>query len=172
MNYFRGDKVALIKECDSLKTVGEIYEVANITDAFVVIRNAKTKVAVGSVDIDVFDQYFKKPEEVKHWTPWEKLMDESGNVIAFYRTNFRKVQVRIFEGEQSEATCNKRHGDEFNLYFGIQLAYRRCLEKSLTRLTEEYRTGLNQFESMRIENKNMIKKMLRTLDDTENKEVE
>jgi hypothetical protein len=167
MNYFRGDKVVLIKECDALKTVGEVYEVANITDTQVVVRNAKTKVAVGAVDIAVFDQYFKKPEEVKGWTQWKKLIDESGNVIAFYRTNFKKVQVRIFEGECSEATCNKRYGDEFNLYFGVQLAYRRCLDKAFEKLITKYETSLNEFNSMRIENKNMIKKMLRSLDKTE-----
>ena len=172
MNILKNDKFMLIKAIEKLNKVGEIYEVGNITDTAVVMRDARTKVAIGAVNIDDFEEYFKKPEEVKTWTKWEKLIDESGNVIAFYRTNFKKVQVRIFEGEHSEATCNKRYGDEFNLYFGIQLAYRRCLEKSMKRLTEEYKTELNRFESMRIENKNMIKKMLRTLDDMENKEVE
>lgn len=59
---FRNDKVALLKEYEVLKQVGEIYEVANITTDMVVLRDRITKIAVGAIKIEDFDKYFEKVE--------------------------------------------------------------------------------------------------------------
>lgn len=59
---FRNDKVALLKEYEVLKQVGEIYEVANITTDMVVLRDITTKIAVGAIKIEDFDKYFEKVE--------------------------------------------------------------------------------------------------------------
>lgn len=161
MNIFRNDRVALIKEFGNMKTVGEVFEVANITDTAVILRNASSKIAVGAIDIVDFEQYFKKPEDVKSWTKWHGLMDNKGNTIAFYRTNFKKVQLRTPDGIQAEACCNKC--DEFNLFFGIQLAMLRCKDKSMRNFVEKYEPELKDVKSNMIDNQHLIKKMINAM---------
>lgn len=168
MYILRNDKVVLIKEFGNMRTVGEVFEVANITDTAVVLRNAMSKIAVGAVDINIFDQYFKKPEEIKTWTKWYGLMDNKSNTIAFYRTNGKKVQLRTPDGIQAEACCNKC--DEFNLFFGIQLAMLRCKDKSLKNFVAENEPILKDAKSKMIDNQHLIKRMINSLD-KENKEA-
>lgn len=166
MNILRNDKVVLIKEFGELKTVGEIYEVANLTDTAIVLRDVNTKVAVGAIGIDNFGEYFIKKEDVNGWTPWQRLVDSAINTIAFYRTNHKKVQVKVFNKYRAEATCNK--GDDFNLHFGICLAYARCMDKFYTDVKHDYEEGLKNVTSDMLANKNVIKRMINSLDkDTE-----
>ena len=146
MNIMRNDKVVLVKGMDNFKKVGETYEVANITDSKVILRDVVSKVAVCAVDIDAFEVHFKKPEEVSGWTKWEKLVDNNGDIIAHYRTNHKKVQVRTPDGYRAETTCNK--GDDFNLFFGINLAYNRCIVKCLD---DEEEALLDEIECLEAE---------------------
>lgn len=161
MNVVRNDKVVLVKEFGELKTIGESYEVANVTDTAIVLRNVVTKIAVCAVNIDNFDEYFTKQENVKGWTPWQRLVDEASNTIAFYRTNYKKVQVKT-NNYRAEATCNK--GDNFNLYFGIQLAYARCMNKFFIDVKNNHEEGLKKATSNILATKNIIKKMVNSLD--------
>lgn len=130
---FRNDKVILTKEYEEMKQVGETFEVANVTENVVVLREVTSKVAVGAIKIEDFDEYFEKVDNLKGFTPWTALYDPKQNVVAFYRTNHKKVQVRIpiqltdKEYIQAEASCDKY--DEFDLFFGIQLAYARAVNK-------------------------------------------
>lgn len=163
MNVMRNDKVILVKSFENLEVVGMEYEVANIIEDKVVLRDATTKVAVGVVDIVSFGEYFKKPEEVKGWTKWYGLLNEEGDVIASYRTNFKKVQVRTNNGVRSEASCMAE--DEFNLMFGIRLAYTRCVHKNLKAMEKECEYTLKVVRSEKVESKNMIKKLLRSLEE-------
>lgn len=162
MFILRNDKVILIKEFGELKVVGETFEIANITDTAVVLRDAKNKIAVGAIDIAVFDQYFKKPEEVKGWTPWGRVVDQLGNTIAFYRTNQKKVQVRTPEGIRAEATCNKC--DEFNLAFGIRLAMTRCEVKMLKHIYSDYTQVMNRMSGDIKMKEDTIRKMIKSID--------
>lgn len=163
MNIMRNDKVVLIKEMGNINMVGNIYEVANVTETAVVIRDATSKIAVGAIAIDAFENYFKKPEEVRSWTKWRGMVDKNNNLMAFYRTNGKKVQVRTPDGIRTEASCNKC--DEFNLSFGLNLAYARCIDKCLKSVAEEYESTLKRIYSDMTENKNMMKKLIRTLDE-------
>lgn len=165
MNIMRNDKVILIKAMGNLQTVGETFEVANVTDTAVVLRNAVNKIAVGAVDINMFDQYFKKPEEVKGWTPWQHLVDQLGHTVAFYRTNQKKVQVRTPDGERGEATCNKC--DEFNLYFGLNIAMRRCEIKTLKQIVAEYENALKRYNNRISTEESAIERMIKSI--SENK---
>lgn len=140
MNIVRNDKVILVKEMENLKLVGETFEIANIVDDSVVIRDAKSKIAICAVGIHELDKYFKKLEEAVEWTPWTRLVLGADDVVAFYRVKGRKVQVKLADGTHSEANCNKC--DEFNLYFGIQLAYERCLIKVYKKIEKEYEVAL------------------------------
>lgn len=172
MNILRGDKVILLKEMGEFKKVGETFEVANITDTSVVLRNVNTKVAVGVIAIDSFKEYFEKSEKetTYEWTKWQPFRDADGSLIGYYRTNQKRVQVKIPSGVRAESTCYK--DDEFNLYFGMKLAYHRCLDKfyekkleeiacRIANLTEQY----NEMESAKRENKNRIKRLWIELDD-------
>lgn len=159
MNIFRNDRVVLIKEFENMKQVGNEYEVANITETAVVLRDAKTKVAICAVNIPSFEEYFKKQEDVTGWTKWQGFSDETGKTVGVYRTNFRKVQVRINGGIQGEASCNRT--DEFNLFFGINLAYLRAEQKFLFGIKDECEHTLANACSDLLENRNMMKRILR-----------
>lgn len=161
MNIIRNDKVVLIKPMEALQTVGDTFEVANITETAVVIRNATTKIAVGAVDIKIFDEYFKKPEEVKSWTPWQRLTDGQGGVIGFYRTNLKKVQVETAQKVRAEATCNKC--DEFNLHFGLSLAWLRAENKTLKRVKTEYENILRNIDGNIRHNENLADQMIKSM---------
>ena len=170
MNIIRNDKVVLVKEFEGMTNVGATYEVANVTDSFVVLRDITNKIAAGAIDLRAFDRYFKKRENVKGWTKWQGISDPSGNLFAFYRTNFKHVEVRMMTSDSKEsyrarATCCKE--DNFHLSFGIRLAYARCMDKVLNKLECNYQEKLKQIQSEIAENKNQIKKMLHSLDENE-----
>lgn len=161
MNIVRFDKVVLVKELENLKSTGKEYEVANITNISVIVRDAKTKVAICSVDIDKFDQYFKKVEDAKGWTNWQRLMGANNDTMASYRTNYKKVQVRLIDGTKSEATCHVE--DKFNLMFGIRLAYLRCCNKLLKRNIDTLQETIKTNQSGIDVNNDIIQKMLKSL---------
>lgn len=168
MSVLKYDRVVLIKEFGKLRTVGEVYEIANITEETFILRDARTKIAVAVIDIKDFEEYFRKEDEVKTWTPWTVFNVDDGRV-AFYRTNRRKVEVK-YDGFKSTAYCSK--GDEFNLHFGISLAYRRCLIKQSVKLkknTEENKKAcealLEHLDSAIKDNKTFIKRMINSLDE-------
>ena len=164
MNIFRYDKVVLVKEFYGMSAVGSAYEVANVTDTKVVLRDATSKVAVGAIGIEDFENHFKKPEEVHEWTAWQKLVNKSGDTIAFYRTNCKKVQVRLPNGIRSDAACNSKNGDDFDLYFGVNLAYERCTYKEWKNFVEEYEPLIKVAHSEMSECKHRIKMMINSLD--------
>lgn len=161
MSIIRNDKVILMKPFGTLQTVGETYEVANITDTAIVLRDAKTKIAVCAVNINDIDEYFKKPENANGWTSWQRLVDQASNTIAFYRTNFKKVQVKTSDGIRGEATCNK--GDEFNLYVGIHIAWKRAENKILEQVRKDYEEGLTRVNADILNNKNYMKRLINSL---------
>lgn len=158
MNILRNDKVILTKEMGNLKMVGETYEVANVVEDRVVLRDAKTKVAVGVIDIVDFWEYFKKPEDVKRWTNWTNIVDQQGNSVGTYRTNMRKVQVRLSDGTRTEVCCKK--SDSFSLGFGINYAYERCTKKYLKRLEAKYEKSLKSVRADISECEHRIKQMI------------
>lgn len=166
MKYY---KVVLVKEFGRLNTVGKMYEIANITDTTFILRDAKTKVACGVIDIKDFEEYFEKFEtlEFNGWTNWKPIVNPNGEVFAYYRTNFKKVQLKMNTSNnsviRSEATCNKQY-DDFDVEFGIRLAYERCLNKYFKSLRLEYNKILNDVQSELRANENRIKRMLINLE--------
>ena len=126
------DRVILTKEINErFKKVGEVYEVASVLDEAFLLRDGKTRIAIGVVSFEDFVKHFVKEESFKGWTQWCPLTGFDGQTDALYRTNRKKVQVKFLTNKvRSEASCNKRE-DEFNLHFGIQMAYLRALNKSL-----------------------------------------
>ena len=164
----QNEKGRRVKELENL-TVGEVYEVANIVEDSIVIRDSRSKVAVGILNIKDIDKYFVKPEEMRNWTPWVGFTVSDSGMTAFYRTNMKKVEVR-YNGYKSAAYCNKV--DDFNLYFGIDLAYRRCCNKILVDAIAESEKKIAELEKTKkfcegemLNNSNYIKKMINALEE-------
>ena len=53
------DRVILIKELnDKIKKVGDVFEIASILDNAFLLREAKSKIAVGTISFDDFEKHF------------------------------------------------------------------------------------------------------------------
>lgn len=174
MNIVKGDKVVMTNGLERVNLIGETFEVANITETAVVLRDPNTKVAICSVDIDDFDQHFEKPEYVKGWTCWKELVDDNFNTYAWYRSRPKKgkVEVKIRYGQtdtfiRKSATCSQ--GDVFNLEFGIRLAYNRCMKEAYRRNLIIMKESAEYYEAMLVENKNETNAMIASLYGDKNK---
>ena len=157
------DRVVLTKELDEkIKKVGDVFEIANILDNSFLLRDGKTRMAVGVISFEDFEKHFVHEENFKGWTNWTPLTGFDGQTDAYYRTNRRKVQVKFLKDKvRAEAYCTK--GDEFNLAFGVQLAYLRCLNKALAKRKAEYEEKVKAIDSEIADNKNIVKKMINSL---------
>lgn len=157
------DKVILVQELnDKIKKVGDAFEIANVLDNSFLLRDAKSKVAVGVVNFSDFNKHFVPEENFKGWTNWTPLTGFDGQTDAFYRTNRRKTQVKfITDKVRSEACCCK--DDDFNLFFGVQLAYLRCLNKALLKKAAKYEKELEKIGSEISDNIKIEKKMINSL---------
>lgn len=117
--------------CDRF-TVGAAYEVANIVDSGFVLRRKTDKVAVGLVNFFDFYEYFTVESSFKGWTPWMPFAEvsDSGSfeTIGYYRTNMKKVQVKLLDGTRGEASCNTNI-DKFDFEIGLKIASLRCKRK-------------------------------------------
>lgn len=96
------------------------------------------------------------------WTNWMLLTDLDGQTDAFYRNNGKKTQVKFLTSNvRAECCCCK--DDDFNLSFGIQLAYLRCLNKARTKQRIELEEKLNMVEHEIAKNLTTIKKMVNSI---------
>lgn len=160
------DRVILIKELnDKIKKVGEVFEIANVLEDSFVLREANSKIAVGVVKFVDFDKHFVHEENFCGWTSWAPLTGFDGQTDAYYRTNRRKTQVKFLTDKvRGESFLNVKEGDEFNLYFGIQIAYLRCLNKANSKKAAEHEEELKKLNIEIIDNERIIKKMIASLE--------
>lgn len=157
------DRVVLTKELnEKFKQVGEVFEIANILDNSFLLRDAKTRVALGVVSFEDFDKHFVHEENFKGWTPWTPLVGFDGQSDASYRTNRKKTQVKFLTTKDRGESCCHRD-DDFNLSFGIQLAYLCALNKAREKQRIELEEKLKMVNYEIAENKNIIKKMINSL---------
>ena len=157
------DRVVLTKELnDKIKKVGDVFEIANILDNSFLLREAKSKVAVGVIDFEDFDKHFVSEENFKGWTRWTQFVGYDGQNDCFYRTNHKKVQVKFEKDKvRSEACCCK--GDDFNLSFGINLAYLRCLTKVMRKRADKHQEEVYRLDKEIYNNNKIIKQMINNL---------
>ena len=160
-------RVVLIKELnDKIKKVGELYEIANVLEDSFVLREAKSKVAVGVINFSDFEKHFVHEENFRGWTKWVPLVGFDGQSDAYYRTNKRKTQVRFLTDKvMGESFTNRKDEDEFNLHFGLNLAYLRARNKALAKKKEEYEQELKKIDIELIDNKKTIEDMINHLPD-------
>lgn len=176
MNIVKYDKLVLVKDMDGLK-VGETYKVSNITDTYAVVCNDYSDDAICSVDIADLDTYFAKKDDASGWTKWTPMINPVGDTIAEYRTNFKHVEVRILNnmldypnGKVIRSTAMCSQGDDFDLAFGIHLAYLRCEQKYLqneidecSAVIDEVQEHMDMCESRMVNNKSVMKRMLESV---------
>lgn len=158
------DRVVLVKELnDKMKKLGEVFEIANIVDGSFVLRNTKTRAAVGVVNFEDFDKHFVKEGEFKGWTKWMPFVGLE-RTDAFYRTNRHKIEVKfVTDKVRATACCHK--DDEFNLSFGVQLAYYRCEQKSLLKQRAKYKEEIKRINQEIADYNLDISEMIKTLND-------
>ena len=158
------DKVVLTKELnDKIKKVGEVFEIANILENSFLLRDGKTRVAVGVVSFEDFEKHFIPVENFNGWTNWTMFTGFDGQDDCMYRTNRRKIQVKFLTDKvRAESCCSK--ADEFNLAFGLQVAYLRALNKALNNKKSEYEKSLKMIDGEIKDNEHIIKKMINSLE--------
>lgn len=159
------DRVVLIKELNErFCKIGEVFEVANILDNSFLLRDSKTKVALGAVSFEDFEKCFVHESNFSGWTQWAPLTGFDGQTDAYYRTNRRKTQVKFLtDNVRAESFLNVKDGDAFNLYFGIQLAYLRCLNKANLKKVIKYEEELKKSNLEITDNNRIIQKMINSL---------
>lgn len=160
----RFDRVILTKELnEKFKQVGDVFEIANILEDSFLLRSAKTKVALGVISFEDFEKHFVHENNFKGWTPWIPIVGFNGQTDALYRTNRKKTQVRFLTNKvRAESCCSKV--DDFNLSFGIQIAYLRCLNKAMLKQKIELEEKIKTINSEIAENESIMKKMVNSLD--------
>ena len=157
------DRVILIRELnDKIKKLGETFEIANVLEDSFVLREAKSKVAVGVVSFEDFEQHFVHEENFKGWTNWTMFTGFDGQNDCMYRTNGKKVQVKFVTDKVRAEACRNKVND-FNLSFGIQLAYLRALNKAKKKKAMEMEEALKVINIEIMDNDNIIQKMINSL---------
>lgn len=160
----RFDRVILIKELnDKIKKVGDAFEIANICEDSFVLREAKSKVAVGVVSFSDFEKHFVHEENFRGWTNWVYFTGFDGQNDCMYRTNRKKTQVRFLTDKvMGESFLNKE--DDFNLAFGLNLAYLRARNKAFANKKSKYEQEINKIDIELMDNKRIIKDMINRLE--------
>lgn len=165
------DRVILVKELnEKFCKIGEVFEIANIlNDNSFLLRDAKTRVALGVISFNDFENCFVHESNFDGWTKWQQFSGFDGQCDCFYKTNRRDVEVR-FVTDKVKAKSFLNKGDEFNLSFGIQLAYLRCLNKALAKKKnvheeelKKHEEELKKIDNEMADNKRIIQKMINSL---------
>lgn len=157
------DRVVLVKELDDkVHKVGEIYEIANVLEDSFVLREAKTKMAVGIVSFADFDKYFVHESNFNGWTSWQQFNGFDGQNDCFYKTNRKDVEVK-FLTDKVRAKSFLHRNDEFNLSFGLNVAYLRCMNKALEKKRVKCEEELKKINNEIADNKKTIQKMINSL---------
>ena len=165
------DRVVLINELnEKFCKIGEVFEIANIFENSFLLRDAKTKLAIGTVSFNDFERCFVHEENYKGWTPWVQFNGFDGQNDCFYKTNRKDVEVK-FVTDKVRAKSYLHKDNEFNLSFGLNMAYLRCSNKALEKKKAEYEMELARInaELARInneiaDNKKTIQKMINSLE--------
>lgn len=164
------DRVVLVKELnEKFCKIGEVFEIANILENAFLLRDAKTRIAIGVVSFEDFENCFVHEENYKGWSQWQRFNGIDNQNDCFYKTNRRDVEVK-FVTDKVRAKSYLHKDDEFNLSFGLNLAYLRCMNKSLEKQKAECEAELARvaeklarINNEIVDNKKTIQKMINSL---------
>lgn len=70
----------------------------------------------------------KIEQKQSKWTDWTKI-DADGMIGAMYKTNGKKIRVKFPDYDVIGESCCSKY-DKFDLHFGIEMAYLRCIVKA------------------------------------------
>ena len=158
------DRVVLVRELDEkFCKIGEVFEVANILENSFLLRDSKTKMAIGVVGFEDFESHFVHESNFSGWTNWQQFNGFDGQNDCLYKTNRKDVEVK-FVTNKVRAKSYLHKDDEFNLTFGLNMAYLRCLNKALEKKRIEYEEELKKINSEIADNKKTIQKMINSLE--------
>lgn len=157
------DKVVLIKELnDKFSKVGEVFEVASVFESYFLLRDAKTKLAIGIVSFEDFEKCFVYASNFNGWTRWQQFNGFDGQNDCFYKTNRKDVEVK-FVTDKVRAKSFLHKDDEFNLSFGLNMAYLRCANKALKKKKEMHEEELKKINVEIADNERAIQDMINSL---------
>lgn len=157
------DRVVLIKELnEKFCKIGEAFEVANILENSFLLRDAKTKLAIGVVSFEDFENCFVHESNFGGWTNWQQFNGFDGQNDCFYKTNRKDVEVK-FLTDKVRAKSFLHKDDEFNLSFGLNMAYLRCMNKALEKKKASCEEELKRIDNEIADNKRVIQKMIASL---------
>ena len=144
---FEFDKVILVKELnEKFRKIGEVFEVANILEDSFLLRDAQTRVVIGIVSFEDFEKHFAHESNFNGWTDWQQFTGFDGHNDCFYKTNRKDVEVK-FVTDKVRAKSFLHKDDEFNLSFGLNIAYLRCMNKALKKKKVELEKEFNQINN-------------------------
>ena len=160
---FKFDRVILIKELnEKFHKIGEVFEVANILEDSFLLRDAKTRVAIGIVKFEDFENHFVHEPNFNGWTNWQQFIGFNGHNDCFYKTNRKDVEVK-FITDKVRAKSFLHKDDEFNLSFGLNMAYLRCMNKALEKKKKKLEEELKKIDIEMADNERIIQKMINSL---------
>ena len=159
------DRVILVKELnEKFSKIGEVFEIANILDNSFLLRDAKTKVAIGVVSFEDFEKHFVHETNFNGWTPWQQFNGLDGQNDCMYKTNRKDVEVK-FITDKVRAKSFLHKDDEFNLSFGLNMAYLRCRNKALEKKRAICEEELKKINIEIADNTRAIQRMINSLQD-------
>ena len=157
------DRVVLTKELNErFSKIGEVFEIANVSDNSFLLRDAKTKIAVGVITFEDFERCFVHEENFKGWTKWTPFTGFDGHSDCFYKTNRKKIKIKFVTDNVRTETCCHRD-DEFDLGFGLNMAYLRCRDKALEEKRAVLEKELKKIDIEIADNERIIRKMIASL---------
>ena len=110
-----------------------------------------------------FEKCFVHEPNFKGWTQWTPFAGYDGQSDCFYRTNRKKTQVKFVTDNVRGESCVNKNDNDFNLYFGIQLAYLRCLNKAMAKKSHELQKEICRLDREIFDNTETEKKMINSL---------
>lgn len=156
-------RVILVKELnENFHKIGEVFEVANILEDSFLLRDTNTRVAIGVVSFEDFEKHFVHASNFNGWTNWQQFVGFDGQRDCFYKTNRKDVEVK-FVTDKVRAKSYLHKDDEFNLSFGLNMAYLRCMNKALAKKKSKFEEELKQINNEIADNERIIQKMINSL---------
>jgi len=132
----KGDKIKLKKGIGTLRHIGAICEVTDVSEDGIISFRYKNKYE-GYISEDVFMDYFTT---FRKWTEWKNgkngnYLIENGEPFSYqYRYNGKRIQIK-HGAFKAESCCHK--DDKFDLLVGLSIAMRRLIIKILTNQIEQ-----------------------------------
>lgn len=129
---FVGDMLKITMDAGAVKA-GTMFTVTGVSpNGVIAVVNER---GTGCLSVDEIGKLFEKVELPQRvWSEWKWAHNQYGEYR--YRTNGKNVQVELWNGFRSKASCHP--DDDFVLEAGIALAFQRATEKFWKTVNREF----------------------------------